>query len=171
MVTDIFLSEPFQGGYPDFIKHEDGNLRASQSLEPPPRTSLLDDICFYYENYYKSHTNSLGYQAPLTPRIATVFPLKVICAHYLKLIDYFQVILIKLAKIEWQLSRQSDWEEYTGPAIEEQWSSLQLSSRRLSDFINDVESILRDLKIPIQGSSTPYPGNAPTTRPCGTNTD
>ncbi|KAH9213611.1 hypothetical protein DL95DRAFT_436331 [Leptodontidium sp. 2 PMI_412] len=165
MVTDIFQNEPFQGGYPDFIKREDANPKTPQSLDAPPRTSLLDDICFYYENHYQSLINQPGSQAPLTPKVATVVPLKIICAHYLKLIDYFEVILTKLAKVEWQLSRQSDWEEYTGPAIEEQWSSLQLSSRRLSEFINDVECILRDLRIPIQ-ASPPDLGTSTTTSLC-----
>ena len=70
----------------------------------------------------------------------------------MKLIDYFEVILNRLAKVQWQLSRQSDYNDYDIPAVEEQWSSLQLSSRRLSEFSDDVEEILRDLGIPVLDS-------------------
>ena len=70
----------------------------------------------------------------------------------MKLIDYFEVILNRLAKVQWQLSRQSDYNDYDIPAVEEQWSSLQLSSRRLSEFSDDVEEMLRDLGIPVLDS-------------------
>ncbi|KAH7355339.1 hypothetical protein BKA65DRAFT_395308, partial [Rhexocercosporidium sp. MPI-PUGE-AT-0058] len=99
MIADIFQNEPFQGGYPDFIKRDDAqSWPPPLSLEAPPRTSFLDDICFYYENRYQLLINLHGSQSPITLKVATSFPLKIICAHYLKLIDYFDVILIKLAK-------------------------------------------------------------------------
>ncbi|KAL2070277.1 hypothetical protein VTL71DRAFT_13303 [Oculimacula yallundae] len=153
-ISDIFRSEPFQGGYPDFIKRADFNPNIPQFLAAPPRTSFLDDLCFYYECHYQSLAIATESQSSISPKIATIFPLKMVCAHYLKLIDYFEVIFTKLAKIEWQLSRQSDWAEYIGPGVEEQWSSLQLSSRRLAELNDDVESILRDLGIPIYDIST-----------------
>ena len=149
---DIIRNEPFQGGYPDFIKHLDTDPMKSQLLEAPPRSSLLDDLCFYYEHHSRALVDLEAPQFPITPIIATVFPLKIVCSHYLKLIDYFEVILNRLAKAEWRLSRQSDYDDYDIPAVEEQWSSLQLSSRRLSEFSDDVEEILRDLSIPLLDS-------------------
>jgi hypothetical protein len=147
--SDIFRSKPFQGGYPDFIKHVDTDPMKSQLLEAPPRSSLLDDLCFYYEHHNWALVDLEAPQLPITPMIATVFPLKIVCSHYLKLIDYFEVILNRLAKTEWRLSRQSDYDDYDSSAVEEQWSSLQLSSRRLSEFSDDVEEILRDVGIPV----------------------
>ena len=154
MTLDIFRSEPFQGGYPDFIKREDGDPNHSHFLEPPPRRSFLDDLCFYYENHHQALAKSQRSQTPATPSLATMFPLKIVCSHYLKLIDYFEVIINRLAKVEWQLSRQSDYDDYDGPAVQEQWSSLQLSARRLAEFNEDVEDILRDLGIPITSQDT-----------------
>ena len=152
ITSDILLSEPFQGGYPDFIKHLDTNSIKSQMVEAPPRSCLLDDLCFYYEHHYQALVDLETPQLPIAPIIATVFPLKIVCSHYLKLIDYFEVILNRLAKAEWRLSRQSDYNHRGSPAVEEQWSSLQLSSRRLSEFSDDVEEILRDMGISVSDS-------------------
>ncbi|PVH72923.1 hypothetical protein DL98DRAFT_659784 [Cadophora sp. DSE1049] len=151
MTTENFRSEPFQGGYPDFIKREDGDPNHSHFLEPPPRTSFLDDLCFYYEHHHRALALPHVSQTHITPKLAAIFPLKIVCSHYLKLIDYFEVIINRLAKIEWKLSRQSDYADYDdneGANVQEQWSSLQLSARRLSEFSDDVEDILRDLGIP-----------------------
>jgi hypothetical protein len=154
--SDIFQSEPFQGGYPDFIKHLDNDPMKSPLPEAPPRRSLLDDLCFYYEHHNRALVDLEAPQLPITPITAMVFPLKIICSHYMKLIDYFEVILDRLAKTEWRLSRQSDYDDYNLPAVEEQWSSLRLSSRRLSEFSDDLEEIHWDMGIPLfdSGAST-----------------
>lgn len=120
----------------------------SQLPEAPPRSSLLDDLCFYYTHYSRLLVGSKESQLATTPIDVTIFPIKIICSHYLKLIDYFEVILNRLAKEDWRLSRQSDYADWAAPAIEEQWSSLQLTRRRLSTFINDMEEIFWDMGIP-----------------------
>ncbi|KAH7411397.1 hypothetical protein BKA64DRAFT_380453 [Cadophora sp. MPI-SDFR-AT-0126] len=158
MTSAAFHGEPFQGGYPDFVKREDGRQSQTQTLEPPPRTSFLDDLCFYYEHYSEVLAHSCGSQATITPKLATIFPLKIVCSHYLKVIDYFEMIINRLAKVEWKLSRRSDYADYDdheGANVQEQWSSLQLSARRLAEFSDDVEDILRDLAIPITPPDTP----------------
>lgn len=84
--------------------------------------------------------------------------MKIICAHYMKLADYFEVILYRLARTEWQLSRQSDYADYKYPEVEEQWSSLQLTRVRLSTCIDDVDEILSDTDIsPSQSGVDPTP--------------
>jgi hypothetical protein len=153
ITSDIFQSEPFQGGYPDFINHMGTDSMRSQMFQAPPRSSLLDDLCFYYERHSQALVSLETPQVPITPTIAAIFPLKIVCSHYLKLLDYFEVILNRLGNVEWRLSRQSDYDHYDNCVVEEQWSSLQLSSRRLSEFSDDVEDILRGMGISVVDSS------------------
>jgi Mg2+ and Co2+ transporter CorA len=89
-----------------------------------------------------------------TPLTAAVLPLKIVCAQYVKLIDYFEVILQRLARTEWRLSRQSDYLDSKYPEVEEQWSSLQLTRVRLSTYIDDLEEIIGDIAIPAAQSSS-----------------
>lgn len=143
----MLQSEPFQGGYHSFISHTIDNSKPPRLLGAPPRSSLLDDLCFFYEHHPNTSASAKDINYQTTPLTAAILPMKIICAHYMKLVDYFEVILHRLARTEWQLSRQSDYTDYKYPEVEEQWSSLQLTRVRLSIYIDDVEEILSDTSI------------------------
>jgi hypothetical protein len=84
--------------------------------------------------------------------LASMFTKKIVASHYLKLVDYFELILDRLARAEWRLSRGSDRRGNQIPQVGEQWSSLQLSQRKLSEHCDDLEDILLSL-----GISSSYP--------------
>jgi len=154
--TENFRSEPFQGGYNyNSIVNLRIDPKKPQLLEVLPRTCLLDDLCFFYK-HRNNKTNSSTTMLPNseTPLTAAVLPLKIVCAQYVKLIDYFEVILQRLARTEWRLSRQSDYLDSKYPEVEEQWSSLQLTRVRLSTYIDDLEEIIGDIAIPAAQSSS-----------------
>ncbi|KAG4030587.1 hypothetical protein MFRU_011g00460 [Monilinia fructicola] len=146
-------SEAFQGGYMDFIDLDlltrDG---VNRRFDGPPRTCMFDDLCFYFER----HSALLFEMEGATPpSIASAFLKKIVASHYMKMIDYFEINLQRLKKAEWRLSRQTDWQDYNSwPEKREQWSSLQLTHRRLSEYCSDVQSIIQTLQIP---PSTPHP--------------
>ncbi|APA13031.1 predicted protein [Sclerotinia sclerotiorum 1980 UF-70] len=103
-------SEIFQGGYVDFIDFDiltrDG---LNGAFDGPPRTCMLDDLCFYLEHHSPLLFEMEGATPPL---ITSVFLKKITASHYVKLIDYFEIIVQRLRKTEWQLSRQTDWQAY-----------------------------------------------------------
>ncbi|KAI9649519.1 hypothetical protein NHQ30_002097 [Ciborinia camelliae] len=119
-------SEIFQGGYLDFIDLDDlarGGLDVD--FDGPPRTCMFDDLCFYFERHSQLLFEMKGATPPL---IASAF-------------------LKKIA--EWRLSRQTDWRDYNSwPEKREQWSSLQLTHRRLSEYCSDIQTIIQTLRIP-----------------------
>lgn len=89
-------SEIFQGGYVDFIDFDiltrDG---LNGAFDGPPRTCMLDDLCFYLEHHSPLLFEMEGATPPL---ITSVFLKKITASHYVKLIDYFEIIVQRLRK-------------------------------------------------------------------------
>lgn len=157
--TESITGQPFQGGYHDFIHRSGNDFSNPQILLGPPRTSLLDDICFYAMHH--PSTIRLSIEGPKTRFqqvshgfMATILPMKIICGHYTKLVAYFEVVLYRLSQAEWQLSRQSDYSDYAGFALEEQWSSFNVTQGRLTMYIDDLEETIKDISFP-PGSAAP----------------
>ncbi|KAF7869753.1 hypothetical protein EAF04_004537 [Stromatinia cepivora] len=149
-------SEIFQGGYMDFIDFDvltrDGLNRA---FDGPPRTCMFDDLCFYFEHHSPLLFEMEGAAPPL---IASAFLKKIVASHYMKLIDYFEITVQRLRRAEWRLSRQTDWQDYKSwPEKREQWSSLQITHRRLSEYRSDIQSIIQTLRISSSQPSSPSP--------------
>lgn len=105
---------PYQGGYLDFENFE--RLTKTQRLVGPPRTSLMDDLCFYW----KHHAVSTSADTTLT---ATVFLQKIVSSNYMILVGYLESCLNEL-----ELSiRQSHIDKGTRNMtlnVSEQWSIL-----------------------------------------------
>ncbi|PQE03843.1 Mg2+ transporter zinc transport protein [Rutstroemia sp. NJR-2017a BBW] len=148
IIPQAMKSTPFQGGYLDFLgfdtlmRKDDGGFK-----EGPPRTCMFDDLCFYFEN----HSNVLLEAEGASPAfIASVFLKKIVASHYMKVIDYFDIVLQRLSHIEYRLTRHIDWEGSASQWSEkqEQWSSLQFTLRRLTEYSTDAQSILSSLQIP-----------------------
>ncbi|KAK8905299.1 hypothetical protein QC760_006487 [Botrytis cinerea] len=140
-------SELFQGGYVDFIDFDvliRGGLNAA--LHGPPRTCMFDDLCFYFEHH---STILFEMEGATPPLIASAFLKKIVASHYIKVIDYFEIIVQRLKRAEGLLSRKTDKKDYNSwPEQREQWSSLQLTHRFLSEYTSDIQSIIQNLRIP-----------------------
>ncbi|KAF7925558.1 uncharacterized protein EAE98_006783 [Botrytis deweyae] len=146
-------NELFQGGYMDFLDLDvlirDG---LNGALDGPPRTCMFDDLCFYFEHHSPLLFEMEGATPPL---IASAFLKKIVASHYMKLIDYFEIIVQRLKRAEGLLSRQTDKQDYNSwPEQREQWSSLQLTHRFLSEYSSDIQYIIQTLRI---STSPPYP--------------
>jgi hypothetical protein len=90
-------STPFQGGYLDFLGF-DTLMRKSNGgfKDGPPRTCLYDDLCFYFEN----HSDILFEAEGATPAfMASTFLKKIVASHYMKLIDYYEIVLQRLSQV------------------------------------------------------------------------
>lgn len=136
-------NKPFAGGYLDFIKHPNFGLNVP---EGPPRTSMLEDLCFYWRLHGTKLSRDLG------PAIATVFLQKIVASNYMQLIDFVRA---NISNLEFNLSRRSNLQSIQGHWTEERWSDLQSWVRRCSEYIEDVEDIMISLGIPFSASSVP----------------
>jgi CorA-like Mg2+ transporter protein len=132
---------PFSGGYLDFIKHPEFG---ADCLMGPPRKSMLEDLCFYWDKYGSHLVEKSG------PGIATVFMQKIVASHYMQLLDFLRA---NISNLEYQLSRRDNLTGIQIPWIEERWSELQAWSRQLSLYVEDVEAIMISLGISF---SAPY---------------
>lgn len=132
-------SEPYQGGYLDFIKYP--NFQDACQTIGPSRESILEDICYYWIH----HASYIDIQHD--PSVSTLFLKKIVASNYLVLIEYVKAML---STLEWSLSRQNqDISEIKIAWAEQRWSDLQSWSRRCSEYCDNVESIIDSLRIPL----------------------
>jgi hypothetical protein len=123
-------SEPYQGGYQDFIPYDD--ITQACSTPAPPRTSILEDICHYWEHHYQLVNIESD-----KPVLSTVFLQKIAASNYMLLTEYLRSLANELG---WRLSR--DLNQMNIPGLEEGWSDLQSWMPRCSEYGDMVESIL-----------------------------
>jgi len=129
-------TEPYQGGYPDFIKYN--SLDEATATRGPPRSSIFDDLCYYHT----CHGNLVTVDG--NPKSATLFLQKIVASHYMVLAEYNRG---SLSSLEWLLSRRHTFSNLTIKWVEERWSDLQSFSRRCEDYRRDLRSILRELRM------------------------
>jgi hypothetical protein len=143
--------KPFKGGYDDFIQQPNGYFkfieRLASNMEStpgPPKTSMLDDICHYYEH----HSDILkDFQDP------TIFVKKITAAHYIQLTGFVAHQLESIRSADWSgqdngagsVRRRSrrDQNVQREDSIEAQWARF-----RCSQYVYDIEATLLDLGIP-----------------------
>jgi len=136
MQTIPVTPEPFQGGYPDFIKRDSID---SSFIEGPSRVSFLEDFRFYLSK----HNDVL--ESLEDPESVMAFAKKLVASHFLQLIYFVRALA---AERSWNLSRrQADFNLDDLGWVEEQWSDLQSTSRRCTEYIEDAELNLRELGI------------------------
>ena len=134
---------PFSGGYPDFIKHPEFGANIPSG---PPRTSMLEDLCFYLVEHGCRLAENSG------PAIAAVFIQKIVASNYIQLIEF---VRSNIYNLESQLERRNNLTSIQIPWIEQRWSDLQSWSRRCSKYVDDVEAIMISLGISFPVSPVP----------------
>ena len=130
--------EPYQGGYPDFMRYKD--LDDTCSTPGPSRESMLEDLSHYWTQYAK---DILVEDDPI---IATFFLKKIIASNYLLLIGYIGALLSELdydvSRRDRPISRlQIEW-------VEERWKDLQAWTRQCSKYCESVEETMHSFEIP-----------------------
>jgi hypothetical protein len=130
----------FQGGYVDFLPQN------QQLLDPkgPPRTSMLDDFCFYWDRMVRVESQYQG------PGLVSFLIQKIIIGHHSKLIDFVRAYN---SYHQWTLTRR-DSLALDITSVEQQWSDCQQAERRLIGFCEDLENILLILGIPLNDPDT-----------------
>ncbi|KFZ07572.1 hypothetical protein V501_06327 [Pseudogymnoascus sp. VKM F-4519 (FW-2642)] len=134
---------PFQGGYLDFIEYpEEGTSTAAKFFKKhgPPRTSVLEDICFYWMNH--ADLVSVGSD----PSISTIFLKKIIASHWM---HYAEYVTNSAHSSIYHMSRGEAFEKYTVATTEKWWSDLHDAHRVCMLACEDVAAILESLRIPM----------------------
>ncbi|KAK0665637.1 hypothetical protein QBC41DRAFT_327455 [Cercophora samala] len=139
-----------QGGYPDFIPHQ---RQMKLSCGGPPRTTLLDDLCFYLHHHWDLF-DSNGTDLVLS------LAQKIVASHYRQHVGFLQTYI---SHVQHSMSRQENLDYFNTTAVEKQWSDVQSYERRLSYYCIDLESIMIQCRIPFcppnTSSPTPLPSS------------
>jgi len=133
---------PYQGGYVDFTDH-DSQMKIKKG---PPRTSLLDDMCFYLEHHGKWLFEQGG-AALDNPDTPSLFAKKIIGSHYLRMMDFHQSIVSAPYLV---FSRQDDLARLETDDIERYWNDVQAGERRSGEYCDEIEDVLIQLGIPFE---------------------
>ncbi|KAL4866209.1 hypothetical protein BDV12DRAFT_138254 [Aspergillus spectabilis] len=124
---------PYSGGYVDFIPHKE----QLKHRTGPPRSSMLENICFYLQTY--------GYAFDLSdPLSARTILEKIIASHYTLTAKYLRETI---ELVQWSLSRQQNLSIFSNSTAEEQWSDIQAWDRRVSEYKDDLQAIMLQLGI------------------------
>jgi hypothetical protein len=107
--------------------------------ESPPRTSLLDDLCFYHERH------ASGLTLTPDPLSVTLFVQKIVVSEYMLLINYNRSLLSALG---WRLSRRDSLDVFDPGWVERAWSDLQSFLRRLDDHHLKVGLAISAMRLP-----------------------
>jgi len=116
------------------------------ALAGPPRSSMLDDLCFYLQQ----HSSRLSSGLRSGPDSVAVFAQKIVAAHYLQLFQFMRYIV---STVRGQLSSQN----YISPGYyetafaEAQWGDTQAVERRMSEYCEDLDAIMLQCCIPLEG--------------------
>lgn len=141
---------PFQGGYLDFIQYpEEGTSTAAKFLKKqgPPRTSVLEDICFYWMN----HADLV--QVGSDPSISTIFLKKIIASHWMHFTEY---ATNSAHSSNYHMSRSEAFEKYTIATTEKWWTDLHDAHRVCMLACEDVSAILESLRIPLDSPAQEF---------------
>lgn len=132
---------PYKGGYPDFMMGQSGFKGVSKG---PPRSSMLDDLCYYLTAY---DLNLLDLNNDKCPPALGVFAEKIIASHYASLTLFMSTVL---SIQQSALSRQDNMSLFSLSTVEQQWSDIQAWERRLNEYCTDIEDLMLKLSVPFQ---------------------
>lgn len=120
----------FQGGYLDFVPHEHQMIAKAG----PPRTSMLDDLCFYIQRY----SSLVGVDKP---EGMVLFAKKIVASHYLQHAEYLRSII---STTQFHMSRKATFHlrHFSDDYVETQWSDSQALVRRMCEYCEDLEAIM-----------------------------
>lgn len=143
--------KPFEGGYDNFIQPNGyfEFIKSNRELtQGPPKTSMLNDICYYCEHHSDLLNN---FHDP------TIFMKKITAAHYIQLIGFVTHQLESIRSADWsgkdgassaRHRSRRDQNVQIEDSLEAQWGRF-----RCSQYVYDVEATLLALGIPWEDPS------------------
>lgn len=138
--------ELYQGGYLDFEDFE--QMTAMQRSVGPPRTSLMDDLCFYW----KHHGDGMIDPSVDSILSVMVFLQKIVASNYMILIGYLESCLNEL-ELSVRLIHVSKGARNMTLQISEQWFILQSWCHRFPEYCGMLDDIRQShAKLPKPGS-------------------
>ncbi|KAK0704350.1 hypothetical protein B0H67DRAFT_557177 [Lasiosphaeris hirsuta] len=129
-------SRPPRGGYADFVPRQH-QVKVGSG---PPRTCMLDDICFYLTRHPDLFGPDNGHDNPL--RLCQ----KLVASHYSKQAGF---LLSLVSYVQSSMTRQDKLDNFSAAVVEKQWSDMQSYERRVSIYCHELESIMRLGRIPL----------------------
>ncbi|KAK4218619.1 hypothetical protein QBC37DRAFT_412093 [Rhypophila decipiens] len=134
-------------------KIEDLKQTILAGLKKPvsPRTSLFDDVRYYFAR----HTNSLGSllgqnMVPHFPHVgssgAALIPLKVMAGHYCLLHAFVSFQTAAMRSTGWKLKEDTTQQLEESKQVEESWSRF-----RCTEYLECLEALMDTLGIPLYG--------------------
>ncbi|RYP69636.1 hypothetical protein DL771_006000 [Monosporascus sp. 5C6A] len=154
----------FQGGYLDFMDFSD--LNESQRRSAPPRTSLMDDLCFYWRTHgtlmVPESTSGLPDSNAGTPGsnsgkpecpalVATIFLHKIVASNYMILVGYLESCLNEL-EVAIQIKHIQEGKKHQTLDVSDQWSVFQSYAHRFPEYcamVQDIVQVRKDVKLPM----------------------
>jgi hypothetical protein len=140
------------GGFQDFIPYPEGLENSKEftkkAAKGPSRSSMLEDLCFYFENH-ADELESLGDE----PSASTVFLKKIAATNWVQLADYFDSAAHNL---EHHFSRNESFGVFRIETMERWWGSIHSWHRRCVQYCEEVDAILVALRIPHDWVAGPY---------------
>jgi hypothetical protein len=130
--------ELYQGGYLDFTYFE--QLTSAQRSVGPPRTSIMDDICFYWKYHGSGMVQNTPDSAGILP--VTVFLQKIVASNYMILAGYLESCLNEL-ELSVRQAHVDKGARNMSLRISEQWSILQSWSHRFPEYCGMLDDIRR----------------------------
>ena len=128
------MPQPFRGGYADFIEYSDLNEAARMPAQP--RTSIMDDMHFYFLNHNKHM------ELTHDPKSVTFFLQKIMATEFQLLNRYTGTMLQHLG---WLLSQRRDFGHVDPTWVENCWNDLLFTFRRACIHKTGVENNMRAL--------------------------
>ncbi|KAH8647857.1 hypothetical protein BX600DRAFT_503209 [Xylariales sp. PMI_506] len=127
-----FSVKLYQGGYLDFL--DCSIIEDDQIDSGPPRTSIMDDLCFYF----KAHGHLINSSDPI---VATTFLQKIVASNYIVLCGYLEACL---SELETDIARTRITKRRRDQALEitNQMAILLSWDHRLPEYCGMIDNIL-----------------------------
>jgi Mg2+ and Co2+ transporter CorA len=111
---------------------------------------MLNDLVYYLRN----HSSQVDLTHPDTS--VYTFVNKIVTSHYLKHCDHLRATL---SYVQRGLSRKQDLAKLTMDQVEELWSDIQVWERRMSEYCEDLEAIMLQLRVPLERQGLHFVGD------------
>lgn len=122
-----------------------------------PRTSMFDDLRYYFTRHSNALGSLMGQQLPSNPRVllsssVPVFPLKLVASHYSLLHAFVSFQTASMRSAGWTLVDDTAQQMEESKQVEEAWSRF-----RCSEYLEALEALMDSIGIPLYGSRSCAP--------------
>lgn len=131
-VPEYIPTTPYQRGYRDFTPWPTSSSVTSTTQWAPYRTSLLDDICYYWTTVASSSQIKASIARPFN---AATFQLKIIASIWMNTLEHMHAILSELETMLWEIERM------IAPHLSD--GEKERYMRRFTGALNEINTLRR----------------------------